>query len=1454
MALDDKSEERLVWAFAGLTVLAMLAWLFGFLIWDSGQLAGLVAHGRFPASTPGDVPGVLIRIWSTLADPAQAWPVKARAGVGPAGLLYVLFAVQLVVVIAVILLIVRMVFRFRRRRKSRRLRLGFASPGEIDRLLSASAVQKKAPSVRPSMPKARPGDVGFAIGKDIRSNKQLYGSVEDVFLIVAPPRQGKDVHFCIPYTIDAPGPVLMTSTRADAFGATVSMRERVGQVWVFDPNNMTSWPNRLRWSPVRGCEEPLRALSRASAFVAGAGVSEGVTNASYWTGVATSILRCYLHAAALANRTMADVVRWSTQPTNPEPANILRWGEQQGIAAPGWAGELEQAAAADSESRGNMWNGVRRALDCFADPSVLASCSPGPDESFDVQAFLNGRNTLYVLGKEKKAGSVAPLVTALMEDIFDQARAIATRMPNSRLDPPLTVELNEAAHIAPMPNLPGYMGDSGGFSIALHVYLQSLAQARSRWSDDEAAVMWDTAAVRVVMGGSGHVNDLDDISRLIGEVDEKQKTRTRGNDGRSVSVSQQARRVLTVDELRTLEFGRAVVVARSARPVEIRLTPWWKRADAEAIKAGQQRVSAMLAEPERPTMLLPAAKPKPGLPPAGPRPESKRPAGVEHRGYRPALGGIPAYGGPQGAAPSDEPAQLPSWTDVPQIPGPEPSEPSAAAEAEVPIHERETTRLPYGQSSAAPETAAPAYRGIDSTTEWRMPRSAQRPADSAPVSAQPAEPEPASSPPYARSASGAPYDPAQQASAPPRPVSASPSAQPVSGMPYESGRPASSPPSARSASGTPYEPAQQASAPPESAVPQPASPQPASAPPYAQPSSVTPSEPASSPPYARPVSAQPAAPPATPPVAEPPAPVAPPFGQLPADRPARRVPPPVAQPPIAQPPVAQPAPPVVQPEPPVATPAPPLAGPLNQPSPPETHEPPAPPPGQPAPLFTPVIPVESGAQQSPEAATTELPPRSAEQPAPQWGPVGSARDEAPVPPAAETQQIPRPAPAAAQPAPPQSAGPASVPPASAAPPASVAPPVASPASAPPFPARPASTPPASPYVGQPVMGRQAAVPPPVRPASAPPVASAAPPFGVRPTTPEPAAAQPAAGHPPAAEPPPAQRPTAEPPATPPPPVQPTAEAADAPPPAAPQQPIAQPPASQPGASTAPVSQPPAGQPPIGQPAIGQPAVASTPVSQPPVDQPAAGEPGGATAPTQQPAGQSPVAQSPVAQPGAVPAPAPSEQPPVAEPAAQPASAPPFGPPASLPPYGRPATRTTGQPADRTPGVAPGWGPPPASRTSWPADQADESPEPAADAYEWPAEATPPAHWGEPPTIPGWGAEPAQTPEPPPPSGLPSRVVATPSRPAGAPSAEWGPASQLPSRVQRGPAPQNPAGGYPGEPAVPAPPARVDQQPVAPYRVEPAAQPAPYRVEPAEPAPYQVLPVEESKPYRVDPEG
>jgi hypothetical protein len=257
-----------------------------------------------------------------------------------------------------------------------------------------------------------------------------------------------------------------------------------------------------------------------------------------------------------------------------------------------------------------------------------------------------------------------------MESLFDQARTLASRLPGSRLDPPLTVELNEAAHIAPLPSLPRYMGDSGGFSISLHVYLQSLAQARARWGENEAMVMWDNAAVRIIMGGAGNVDDLEDISRLMGEYDRSKKTKTVG-PVRTTATTAERRRVLSAEEIRTLKFGTGVLVARASRPVEVKLTPWWKRGDAKFIGAGKANTEKLIMQygeefrarvPYQTGAVVKVAPVVPAasaVPPWAVSPASAVPPWSE--------ADAPAQGAPAPPAP-DTPPGLPSWSASPPSP------------------------------------------------------------------------------------------------------------------------------------------------------------------------------------------------------------------------------------------------------------------------------------------------------------------------------------------------------------------------------------------------------------------------------------------------------------------------------------------------------------------------------------------------------------------------------------------------------------------------------------------------------------------------------------------------------------------------------------------------------------------------------------------------------------------
>ncbi len=118
---------------------------------------------------------------------------------------------------------------------------------------------------------------------------------------------GKGLHLVIPWVLDAPGPVIATSTRPDTLAVTYHARTRSGPVAIFDPQRLAGLPGGLRWSPVRGCEVPRTALVRARGLAAGAGWGSGVSDSDFWAGQTESTLRCLLHAAALDGRRAVDL-------------------------------------------------------------------------------------------------------------------------------------------------------------------------------------------------------------------------------------------------------------------------------------------------------------------------------------------------------------------------------------------------------------------------------------------------------------------------------------------------------------------------------------------------------------------------------------------------------------------------------------------------------------------------------------------------------------------------------------------------------------------------------------------------------------------------------------------------------------------------------------------------------------------------------------------------------------------------------------------------------------------------------------------------------------------------------------------------------------------------------------------------------------------------------------------
>ena len=558
----------------------------GALLWAGAALAALLTGRGVP---PGGV-GAALAALGNPASPADAWP---DPGALPgAGIYWGGTAAVLLAAVAAGWSARRVIpgpARPSGQRTDVRSRPGLAGPGEAAGVAGRQALLRRTAQVRPSLAgtRAEPEQVGYRLGH--ARGRELWCAVEDSALLVGPPRMGKGLHVVIPWVLDAPGAVIATSTRPDTLAVTHHARAARGPVAIFDPQRLAGLPGGLRWSPVRGCEIPRTALVRARGLAAGAGYGRTVSDSDFWSGQTEAALRCLLHAAALDGRGALDLYRWSLNPASAREAITVL--HRSPNAADGWADALEAAVHADPRTRDSVWLGVRQALAALADPDVLHALDPGPGDRFDPGTFLAEAGTLFLLASAVSSGTCAPLVAAFVEDITETARARAARSPGARLDPPLLLALDEIANLTPLPSLPSLMAEGGGSGITTLAVLQSLAQARHRWGEHAADAIWDAATVKLVLGGLGKARDLEDVARLLGEIDEATTTWTRGYTGeRSQSVSVRQVPVMPASVLRTLPFGTAVLLLRHTRPAVIDLMPWTRRPDADALRAGQVAV------------------------------------------------------------------------------------------------------------------------------------------------------------------------------------------------------------------------------------------------------------------------------------------------------------------------------------------------------------------------------------------------------------------------------------------------------------------------------------------------------------------------------------------------------------------------------------------------------------------------------------------------------------------------------------------------------------------------------------------------------------------------------------------------------------------------------------------------------------------------------------------------
>lgn len=446
------------------------------LVWSATGLAGLLAHGAWPDGVAlTRTPPALRALATAPTDLPAAWPDTPPGQLSGYGLFWGLVIGQAMVLAVLAVFLLGTYARWRAVRAHRKAGpyAGTSAPVREEPEPEPVTVREN-PEPTPVPEKPEPVPVPIQKTAPPERPRPAGGTV------YGPPDTRRPL--AVQAIHDAEGPVLVVTSDPTVWSDTKDVRGKLGPVLVYDPGHLCDTPARLHWSPAEGCAEPDTAQARAAALLAPVRPPARLDAATATT--AETLLRCWLHAAAVDGRPFRQVHRWAQGTDAHEPVRILRGHPK---AASGLAGLLEAALTAHPDTRRTAQELTARAFSAFSSVHIREACTPNRTDSLALASFLAEGGTLYVVGEAiedpRTHPGAMPLLTALASHVVEHGRRMAARSSDGRLDPPLTLVLDDVAAVAPLPELPALVADGPRQGLPTLALMRSPEQSRTRWPE-----------------------------------------------------------------------------------------------------------------------------------------------------------------------------------------------------------------------------------------------------------------------------------------------------------------------------------------------------------------------------------------------------------------------------------------------------------------------------------------------------------------------------------------------------------------------------------------------------------------------------------------------------------------------------------------------------------------------------------------------------------------------------------------------------------------------------------------------------------------------------------------------------------------------------------------------------------------------------------------------------------
>lgn len=416
-------------------------------------------------------------------------------------------------------------------------------------------------------------------------HRWLAAQADDHVVTIAPTGSGKTTSLVIPAVLRLGGPLVVTSSKGDviedrAHGTgTLAHRASMGACHIFDPSAATPYPC-VPWSPLGRAATWQGALRVARTMLSASGRGQGSESgtSSFFAARAEQSLAPLLHAAALAEADMSDVLRW---------VRTRDWSEAEAVLSGDALESLGNLTSGSKESLGDTLATILTVLRAFEDPMVARNTSEpiwSPSELVESVS-----DTLYVVyGPD--AERLAPVYTALIDEIVSAARERTLRLGKA-LDPPLWLLLDEAGTGLAIPELPSTLARSRGEGIRMLTVWQDLGQIRRIYGDEgRSGILGNSAAQCWWPPDDGDTARY--LSDALGHQQVKQVSRSkskRGAESESESESISTVAVLDAGEARTL--AGPLLLYRGRPPLALEPVPYWR--DAELSRRSKESLPTL---------------------------------------------------------------------------------------------------------------------------------------------------------------------------------------------------------------------------------------------------------------------------------------------------------------------------------------------------------------------------------------------------------------------------------------------------------------------------------------------------------------------------------------------------------------------------------------------------------------------------------------------------------------------------------------------------------------------------------------------------------------------------------------------------------------------------------------------------------------------------------------------